>query len=173
MTCLISFIPHTSSKIFLRLETANVIREWIRVLRKGGKLILLLPDQQRYLAHCRRENQPINPHHAIDYFSAKYICEVAAKISGLTLLECNDDLGDYSFLAVFEKQTPLSQESQTHLVNTLDVTLETLDRMRARTAPLPRPAELCSQSSPDPAFHLVAGASFNKCRERHAPTVIP
>lgn len=108
-------------------ETGNVLREWVRVLKKGGRLILLLPDQQRYLAHCRRENQPVNPHHAIGHFSAEYICEVAAKIPGLSLVECNDALGDYSFFAVFEKQMALSEESESqHLVNTLDATLNRL-----------------------------------------------
>ena len=107
-------------------ETAQVMREWSRLLKKGGKLILLLPDQQRYLAHCRRENQPINPHHAIDHFSAKYICEVASRMPELSLVECNDDLGDYSFFAVFEKQTASSQESESHLVNALDTALKRL-----------------------------------------------
>lgn len=107
-------------------ETGLVIREWVRVLKNGGKLILLLPDQQRYLAHCRKENQPINPHHATDHFSAKYICGVVAKLPGLALVECNDDLGDYSFLVVFEKQAPSSPESETHLANTLDTALSRL-----------------------------------------------
>ena len=107
-------------------ETVNVIREWIRVLKQGGKLILLLPDQQRYLAHCRQNNQPINPHHAIDHFSAKYICEVAAKIPGLSLVECNDALGDYSFFAVFEKQAGSSGKTEAHLVNALDTALQRL-----------------------------------------------
>jgi len=107
-------------------ETVNVIREWIRVLKKGGKLILLLPDQQRYLAHCRKNNETPNEHHAIDHFSAKYICDVAAKISELSLVECNDDLGDYSFFAVFEKKIASTQESESHLINSLDMALKRL-----------------------------------------------
>ncbi len=112
---------------FPETETINVMLEWVRVLKPGGKLILLLPDQQRYLTHCRREDQPINPHHAIDHFSAKYICDVASQMPELSLVTCNDDLGDYSFFVVFEKTASTHGDAAAQLASSLDKALAQLN----------------------------------------------
>ena len=92
-------------------ETMSILREWTRVLRPGGRLILLLPDQQRYLAYCRRTGQISpdgvvgNPHHSIGHFSLAYVDLVARRLGNLKSLAVFEALGPYSFAVVYEKQS--------------------------------------------------------------------
>jgi predicted SAM-dependent methyltransferase len=114
---------------FSEKEAVDILREWTRVLKNGGRLILLLPDQQRYLAHCRKKNEMPNSHHAIENFSAKYVCEVAKQVPELSLVETNDNLGDYSFYVVFQKKIALNKVDSPF--NTLDATLKRLTALEA------------------------------------------
>ena len=84
-------------------ETVDLMREWTRVLRLGGHLVLLLPDQQRYLRHCLATGQYINEHHSIDHFSLDYVVNAARKAGSLELCAQEEAVGDYSFVAVFRK----------------------------------------------------------------------
>lgn len=94
---------------FGRDETKHILREWIRVVRPGGLIVLLLPDQHRYVADClkRGEVSPEgvigNPHHSIDDFSMGYVIGVATEIGSVSVRHTVDTLGDYSFLLVLEK----------------------------------------------------------------------
>jgi predicted SAM-dependent methyltransferase len=91
-------------------ETMSILREWTRVLRPGGRLVLLLPDQQRYLAYCRRAGQIGrdgtigNPHHSIDHFSLLYVKRVARQLGNLKQIAVCESLGPYSFAVVYEKE---------------------------------------------------------------------
>lgn len=91
-------------------ETASILREWTRVLRPSGRLILLLPDQQRYLAYCRRTGKIGrdgvigNPHHSIDHFSLLYVDRVARQLGNLKQIAVRESLGPYSFAVVYEKE---------------------------------------------------------------------
>jgi predicted SAM-dependent methyltransferase len=84
-------------------QTEPILREWSRVLKVGGKLILLQPDQPRYLAHCQKTGQPANEHHSIADFSLKYVAEVARRIGHLEVAASQDFLDEYSFFVVFTK----------------------------------------------------------------------
>jgi predicted SAM-dependent methyltransferase len=93
---------------FPEAQTAAILREWTRVLRKGGMLVLLLPDQQRYLEHCRRTGQIWNgvvgnAHHSISHFSLEYVLRSAAQSGGLELVRYFESIGEYSFGVVFRK----------------------------------------------------------------------
>jgi len=44
-------------------DTKKGLQEFIRVLKPGGNLILVFPDQPKYEAHCRRTGQPLNMYH--------------------------------------------------------------------------------------------------------------
>ncbi len=91
-------------------ETSGVLREWVRVLRPGGKLVLLLPDQQRYLRYCRWTGQISpdgvvgNAHHAIPTFSIRYVDGKAAELGNLQKIASHESLGPYSFAVVYEKK---------------------------------------------------------------------
>jgi uncharacterized protein (TIGR02246 family) len=73
-------------------ETALVIREWLRVTKVGGVLVLYGPDQQAYMAYCKRVRQAPNAAHKIKKFGLKYLKEV---------LETNFQ-GSYSILHEIE-----------------------------------------------------------------------
>lgn len=95
---------------FDEAQTAIVLREWTRVLRVGGRLILLLPDQQRYLAHCLGAGQVSpdgvvgNPHHSIATFSLRYVDLTVARLGSLRKIAAFESLGPYSFAVVYEKE---------------------------------------------------------------------
>jgi predicted SAM-dependent methyltransferase len=94
---------------FVEEETGPILQEWARVLRPGGRLVLLLPDQQRYLAHCRSvgsvnpDGVVGNPHHSIDHFSLDYVDSTAARLGCLRKVAAHPSLGPYSFAVVYEK----------------------------------------------------------------------
>jgi SAM-dependent methyltransferase len=44
-------------------DTKDGLRKFIRVLKDGGKLVLVFPDQKKYEAHCRATGQPLNIYH--------------------------------------------------------------------------------------------------------------
>jgi uncharacterized protein (TIGR02246 family) len=60
-------------------ETALVIREWLRVIKVGGVLVLYGPDEQAYRAYCQRLRQVPNAAHKIKNFGLKYLKEVMEK----------------------------------------------------------------------------------------------
>jgi predicted SAM-dependent methyltransferase len=87
-------------------QTEHILREWTRILKVGGRLILLQPDQPRYLAYCRQHNQPPNAHHSIEHFSLKYVTETATRLGNLEVIASEDHLDEYSFFVVFKKIRP-------------------------------------------------------------------
>lgn len=93
-------------------QTIPILKEWSRVLKDGGKLILLQPDQQRYLAYCTKNQQPPNPHHSIGHFSLQYVIEAAKKAGGLEVVASEDNIDEYSFFVVFSKSSPLKDASE-------------------------------------------------------------
>lgn len=92
-------------------ETASVMREWVRVLRVGGNLVLLLPDQPRYVAHCQRTGQPYNEHHSVGHFSLAYVEEVAERLGNLRCIARYPELGSYSFGVAFRKVAATSSSA--------------------------------------------------------------
>ena len=44
-------------------DTKIGLEKFIRILKSGGNLILVFPDQQKYERHCRRTGQPLNMYH--------------------------------------------------------------------------------------------------------------
>lgn len=61
-------------------NTAATLREWMRVIKDGGHLVLLLPDQAAYVAHCERNNSIPNAAHIHAHFSLAYVKECLRKI---------------------------------------------------------------------------------------------
>jgi predicted SAM-dependent methyltransferase len=82
-------------------NTAEVLEEWARVIRVGGLLILVLPDQQVYVKHCLAGGWIINGHHWKDDFNAAYVKQCAPK--NLRLAFDSGVIIDYNFILIFEK----------------------------------------------------------------------
>lgn len=84
-------------------DTGEVLQEWARVIKKGGRLVLLLPDQKRYEAHCAEAGTEPNQAHKIKDFSLAYVKKYLATMSYLKIIYEKDDLEGYCFLVVAEK----------------------------------------------------------------------
>jgi len=87
-------------------ETKKILREWLRVLKPGGFLVLYLPDEQRYRSHCRKTGQPYNENHKIDNFSLDYMKSVIRDFSDIEVIHENPCCEDYSFEIVLKKALP-------------------------------------------------------------------
>jgi predicted SAM-dependent methyltransferase len=87
-------------------DTESVLREWLRVVRPGGRLVLFCPDEQRFRAHCVRTGQVYNAHHKHEHFSLGYVKAVLDRIGLTRVLLENPDVDGYSWDLVVEKLPP-------------------------------------------------------------------
>jgi predicted SAM-dependent methyltransferase len=86
-------------------DTASVLKEWLRVLKPGGHLVLFCPDEQIYRAHCKKTGQDYNLSHKIDNFGLDYVKKMLAdNFSGLEIVHETPLIDDYSFELVVRKK---------------------------------------------------------------------
>jgi len=92
---------------FTENEKPIVLTEWIRVIKKGGFLMLYLPDESRYRASCAIENIQPNIHHKDVNFNLDKTRSIIQSDDYLrvTLKEIYSipSSGAYSFFIVFTK----------------------------------------------------------------------
>lgn len=89
---------------FTYVDQIQIVREWLRVLKPKGRLLILAPDQQRFLAHCAATGQSDNPAHKEADYSLKTFKKRVLKtgnINARTIAE--QDFADYSWGIVLEK----------------------------------------------------------------------
>ena len=86
------------------IDTKAVLREWIRVLKKGGRLIIFCPDEQRFRKHCKETGQPYNPHHVHEFFSLASVKLSLAELGVTKILYQNENVDIYSWDLVCEKE---------------------------------------------------------------------
>lgn len=80
-----------------------VLREWLRILRPGGRLIIYCPDEQRYRRHCAATGQPYNTHHVHADFSLAFVQRCLARLGQSRELHSAPHVEIYSWEIVVEK----------------------------------------------------------------------
>lgn len=84
-------------------DTEAVLREWLRVLKLGGHLVLYLPDEKRYRLYCESKGKRRNRMHKHEDFSIKYVLEKLISIGGVKVQVMEEERDGYSFSLVAEK----------------------------------------------------------------------
>lgn len=85
-------------------DTRAVLEEWLRVIKPGGRLVLYLPDEQAYRAHCRSQGKPPNIHHVHEDFSLAYLKQCLGPRPDIEIVHERFPVGIYSFELVIQKK---------------------------------------------------------------------
>ena len=91
---------------FDAVEIPRVLREWLRVLKPGGLLVLLLPEQRRYVEYCRARGAEPNPAHRVADFGLMWLKDVLVHHfwGKVRVVKELAESGPYSFELVLEKE---------------------------------------------------------------------
>lgn len=84
-------------------DTASVLREWLRVLKAGGHLVIGCPDEAKYRDYCATNGHPRNEHHVHADFSLGLVKRLLAEIGDTTPVYESDAVGAYSWELVVRK----------------------------------------------------------------------
>jgi SAM-dependent methyltransferase len=84
-------------------DTAAVLKEWWRVLKRGGRLIIYCPHEQRFRSHCAKTGQPYNYCHKHEEFSLEFVLQALMEVGEFNVLYSDPDVDSYSWDLVVEK----------------------------------------------------------------------
>ena len=86
------------------INTEEVLREWWRVLKPGGNLIIFCPDQPTYQKHCVATGQPLNTMHKHSDFSLAFVKQALAKFASYEIVYESPLVDIYSWDLVVKKK---------------------------------------------------------------------
>ena len=85
-------------------EQVEILKEWIRVLRGNGRLVICAPDQQRYVEYCRAQGEePNQGHKEADYSWDTFERMVFPRLERVREHRLWSVLGKYSWAVVMAK----------------------------------------------------------------------
>ena len=84
-------------------DTETVLREWIRVVKPDGRIVLFLPDEQAYRKHCLKNNQIPNGMHKHEDFGLRYMRQIVKNIKKVRIEHQKNLVHEYSFELVLRK----------------------------------------------------------------------
>jgi ubiquinone/menaquinone biosynthesis C-methylase UbiE len=86
-------------------DTAKIISEFLRILKLGGTMILVFPDQQKYEKCCEIRREQPNQSHRHPDFGLKFVSAVLKKlkcIKGGSYWQ--KEVGEYNCIIKFRKK---------------------------------------------------------------------
>jgi ubiquinone/menaquinone biosynthesis C-methylase UbiE len=85
-------------------DTAKGLRKFIRILKPGGNLILVFPDQPKYEQTCARTGQPLNMYHVHKDMGEAFMLRVLNGLPGIQydLLYSSNCEIDYNVILVLK-----------------------------------------------------------------------
>jgi predicted SAM-dependent methyltransferase len=96
-------------------DTEAVLREWLRVLKPEGYLIIFCPDERVYREHCLKTGQSYNYAHKIPDFSLVYVRSILLdKICTIEVIHENPLVDTYSFEIVVRKKAKYNSDNKTN-----------------------------------------------------------
>ena len=103
-------MEHGKRRALARPDTEAVLREWLRVLKPLGNLIIFCPDEQVYRKHCDATGQPYNTHHVHGDFSLDFVKRILDRIGQTEVLHETPLTDIYSWELVCRKKPDASAE---------------------------------------------------------------
>jgi SAM-dependent methyltransferase len=85
-------------------DTRSVLLDFIRVLKSGGNLILIFPDQVKYEDHCVKTGQPLNLYHVHKNMGFEYMVNILKQIDTIDfeILYSNNCEIDYNVILILK-----------------------------------------------------------------------
>jgi predicted SAM-dependent methyltransferase len=84
-------------------NTEIPLREWLRVLKYDGYLIIYCPVEKIYRKHCEKTGQTYNLNHKHENFDMYYVKDILSKIGDVRFVIQNELVDIYSFELVVQK----------------------------------------------------------------------
>jgi predicted SAM-dependent methyltransferase len=84
-------------------DTEGALKEWLRVLKPGGYLVLFCPDEQVFRRHCEATGQRYNEHHQHADFSLEKVKMILARLGQRDIVHQLPLTDDYSWDLVVRK----------------------------------------------------------------------
>jgi predicted SAM-dependent methyltransferase len=67
-------------------DTESVLSGWVSLVRKGGHIVLFLPDEQVYRTHCSSTGQPYNLAHVHADMGLTFMRRIVHRMGGLQII---------------------------------------------------------------------------------------